>query len=56
MIAAAASSHRGAYTPHGVWHVACTGEDDDKTLEELKFQTGDFLDVAIHTSSYPDRP
>ena len=24
------------------------GEDDDKTLNDLKFQTGDFLAVAIH--------
>lgn len=23
------------------------GPDDSKTLKELKFQTGDFLDVAI---------
>ena len=33
-----------------VWGVVFRGrkEDDDKTLGALSFQTGDFLDVAIH--------
>ena len=26
------------------------GQDDDKTLASLKFQTGDFLDVVIYTN------
>jgi hypothetical protein len=24
------------------------GEDDNKTLQELRFEVGDFIDVAVH--------
>lgn len=32
----------------GTVHSIRPGEDDNKTLRALKFETGDFLDVAIH--------
>lgn len=31
----------------GLVHSTRPGEDDNKTLKSLQFQTGDFLDVAI---------
>lgn len=31
----------------GSVHASQEGEDDKKTLKQLKFQTGDFMDVAI---------
>ena len=31
----------------GKTHSSRHGDDDDKTLQELKFETGDFLDVAV---------
>ncbi|CAD7699811.1 unnamed protein product [Ostreobium quekettii] len=31
----------------GVTHSSRAGEDDNKTLKALNFQTGDFLDIAI---------
>lgn len=31
----------------GQVHSMRLGEDDEKTLQQLSFQTGDFLDVAI---------
>lgn len=31
----------------GAVHAAQEGEDDKKTLKQLTFQTGDFMDVAI---------
>eukprot|EP00275_Glaucocystis_incrassata_P001766 EC123906.1.p1 GENE.EC123906.1~~EC123906.1.p1 ORF type:complete len:133 (+),score=10.60 EC123906.1:129-527(+) len=33
----------------GMTHSSRKGEDDSKTLAELHFQTGDFLDVSIYT-------
>jgi Sin3 associated polypeptide p18 (SAP18) len=31
----------------GTVHASQPGEDDNKTLHEIKFQIGDFMDVAI---------
>jgi hypothetical protein len=33
----------------GVVHSTKRGKDDDKALRALRFQTGDFLDVAVLT-------
>ena len=32
----------------GTVHATRKGSDDNKTLSQVKFQTGDFLDVAIN--------
>ncbi|KXZ52953.1 hypothetical protein GPECTOR_8g327 [Gonium pectorale] len=32
----------------GVVHSTRPGDDDSKTLRQLQFQTGDFLDVSIY--------
>ena len=36
-------------------HSSQEGEDDRKTLKQLKFQTGDFMDVAILVPNRLDR-